>query len=200
MADLSVALENLRADIERAGYYPQLVTDGVWGMLAGEQVVDHLVHHEATFDSELRRHLSVLVLTPTRLIFGHTDDHPPVEGSRVPATHAATAATTTAEAVGLRQVRSVVLSRVVENAQRYVDDSSVGEVVLTIGWGTMSRIDLEPAGCDDPECEADHGYTGSLTADDFVLRVSEAAEGRALVRRAQEFAASVSSAVARFSR
>jgi hypothetical protein len=101
--------------------------------------------------------------------------------------------------VGLRQVRSVVLSRVVDDAQRYVDDSSVREVVLTIGWGTMSRIDLEPAGCDDPECEADHGYTGSLTADDFVLRVSEAAEGSALVRRAQEFAASVSSAVARFS-
>lgn len=196
---MSAALESLRADIERAGYYPQLVTDGVWGMLADEPVVDHLVHHEATFDSELRRHLSVLVLTPTRLIFGHTDDHPPVDGEPTPTTHGATSATTTAEAVGLRQVRSVVLSRVVEDAPRYVDDSSVREVVLTIGWGTMSRIDLEPAACEDPECEADHGYTGSLTADDFVLRVSEAAEGQAMVRRAQEFAASVSAAVARFS-
>lgn len=199
MVDMSAALKSLRADIERAGYYPQLVTDGVWGMLAGEPVVDHLVHHEATFDSELRRHLSVLVLTPTRLIFGHTDDHPPVDSTIASSTHSAPAATTTAEAVGLRQVRSVLLSRVVDDAQRYVDDSSVREVVLTIGWGTMSRIDLEPAGCDDPECEADHGYSGSLTADDFVLRVSEAAEGQALVRRAQEFAASVSSAVARFS-
>lgn len=199
MVDMSAALKNLRADIERAGYYPQLVTDGVWGMLAGEPVVDHLVHHEATFDSELRRHLSVLVLTPTRLIFGHTDDHPPVDSAPATDTHAAPAATTSAEAVGLRQVRSVTLSRVVDDAQRYVDDSSVREVVLTIGWGTMSRIDLEPASCDDPECEADHGYTGSLAADDFVLRVSEAAEGQALVRRAQEFAASVSSAVARFS-
>lgn len=198
MVETSASRESLRADIERAGYYPQLVTDAVWGMLAGEQVVDHLVHHEATFDSELRRHLSVLVLTPTRLIFGHTDDHPPVDTTRAPVTQAPTAATTTAEAVGLRAVRSVVLSRVVDDAQRYVDDSSVREVVLTIGWGTMSRIDLEPAGCDDPECEADHGYTGSLTADDFVLRVSEAAEGQAMVRRAQEFAASVSSAVARF--
>ncbi len=199
MVDMSAALESLRADIERAGYYPQLVTDGVWSMLAGEEVVDHLVHHEATFDSELRRHLSVLVLTPTRLIFGHTDDHPPhgPGAGAAPAATAGTAATTTAEAVALRQVRSVVLSRVVTDAPRYVDDSSVHEVVITIGWGTMSRLDLEPAACEDPDCEADHGYTGSLTADDFVLRVSEAAEGHELVRRAQEFAASVSASVAR---
>jgi hypothetical protein len=38
-------------------------------------------------------------------------------------------------------------------------------------------MDLEPAGCDDPSCEADHGYTGVLSADDFSLRVSAAADG-----------------------
>ena len=51
------------------------------------------------------------------------------------------------------------------------------EAVLTIGWGAVGRIDLEPAGCGDPECDADHGYTGVLTSDDFSLRVSAAAEG-----------------------
>jgi hypothetical protein len=51
------------------------------------------------------------------------------------------------------------------------------EAVLTIGWGAVGRIDLEPAGCGDPECEADHGYTGVVTSDDFSLRVSAAAEG-----------------------
>ena len=49
--------------------------------------------------------------------------------------------------------------------------------MLTIGWGGVSRIDLEPAGCSDPECEADHGYTGVLASDDFSLRVSAAADG-----------------------
>ena len=48
---------------------------------------------------------------------------------------------------------------------------------MTIGWGGVSRMDLEPAGCDDPDCEADHGYTGVLSADDFSLRVSAAADG-----------------------
>jgi hypothetical protein len=191
MSDTRSAVEHLRSDIERAGYYPQLVTDGVWAMLGDEQVVDHLVHHEATFDSELRRHLTVLVLTPTRLIFGHTDEHASEQGDTV------TSATTSAEAVSLRQIRSVVLTRVVEDAPRYADASSVHEIVLSIGWGAVSRIDLEPASCDDPECDGDHGYTGTMTADDFVLRVSVAAEGRGLVDRAQTFAASVSTATAR---
>ncbi|WP_343050090.1 DUF5998 family protein [Nocardioides ungokensis] len=48
---------------------------------------------------------------------------------------------------------------------------------MTIGWGGVSRVDLEPAGCSDPECEADHGYTGVLASDDFSIRVSAAADG-----------------------
>ena len=45
----------------------------------------------------------------------------------------------------------------------------------------MSRLELEPAGCADPNCEADHGYTGSAGNEDFALRVSAAAEGPASV-------------------
>ena len=51
------------------------------------------------------------------------------------------------------------------------------EAVLTVAWGGVSRVDLEPAGCSDPQCEADHGYTGVLSGDDFSLRVSAAADG-----------------------
>ena len=51
------------------------------------------------------------------------------------------------------------------------------EAVLTIGWGGVGRVDLEPAGCSDPNCEADHGYTGTIAGDDYTLRVSAAAEG-----------------------
>lgn len=191
MPDSRSAVDQLRSDIELAGYYPQLVTDGVWAILGDEEVVDHLVHHEATFDDELRRHLTVLVLTPTRLVFGHTDEHTSDRGGTAPA------ATTTAEAVALRHVRSVVLTRVVDDASRYPEEASVQEIVLTLGWGAVTRIDMEPASCDDPECEGDHGYTGTVTADDFVLRVSAQAEGQDMVRRAQAFAAAVSTATAR---
>jgi hypothetical protein len=63
---------------------------------------------------------------------------------------------------------------------------------MTIGWGGVSRIDLEPAGCSDPECEADHGYTGVLASDDFSLRVSAAADGNDAVAGLLSFAESLS--------
>ena len=57
--------KGLRADIDACGYFPDLIADAIALSLAGEPVVDHLVHHEATFSrEEIQRHLSVLVLTP----------------------------------------------------------------------------------------------------------------------------------------
>ena len=66
------------------------------------------------------------------------------------------------------------------------------EAVMTIGWGGVSRVDLEPAGCSDPECDADHGYTGVLASDDFSLRVSAAADGADAVAGLLSFAESLS--------
>ena len=51
--------------IEKSGYYPALVADVLDIALAGEEVLAHLVHGETTFDLDtIRRHLSVVVLTP----------------------------------------------------------------------------------------------------------------------------------------
>ena len=38
----------------------------------------YVVHHDAIFDPgmEVRRHMTVLALTPTRLVYSHTDEHP----------------------------------------------------------------------------------------------------------------------------
>jgi hypothetical protein len=71
-------------------------------------------------------------------------------------------------------------------------DPTPTEAVLTIGWGGVSRIDLEPAACADPECDADHGYTGVLASDDFSLRVSSAADGQGAVDGLLEFAETLS--------
>jgi hypothetical protein len=70
--------------------------------------------------------------------------------------------------------------------------------VLTVGWGAVSRLELEPATCGDPECDADHGYSGSATSDDFTIRVSAAADGEAVVRQVLDFARELSAATAAF--
>jgi hypothetical protein len=169
--------KDLRAAIEQSGYYPDVVSDAVGSALAGEPVVSFMVHHEPTIDErdEVRRHVTVLVLTPSRLILAHTDEHAPDDLLPAPYTSSST------EAVALSAVRSVVVNRIVANPASYagkpIPAPGANEAVLTIGWGAVGRIDLEPAGCSDPECEADHGYTGMLSSDDFSLRVSSAAEG-----------------------
>ena len=66
----------LQADVAACGYFPDLVTDGVLLALGDEPLVEHLVHHEATFSEDsLHRHLTVLALTATRLVVGHTDEY-----------------------------------------------------------------------------------------------------------------------------
>lgn len=179
--------DDLTASVYRAGYYPQLVDDVLDVALADEAVVAHLVQAETTFDNEVRRHLTVLALTPTRLVTAHVDDH---EGD---AAHPSSAAATT-EAVPLSEIRSVALTHVVNEPAQHRPGDSASELTLAIGWGAVSRIDLEPAQCPDPSCEADHGLTGQMTPDDVVVRVSGAAEGRDAVRRAVAFARTLSAA------
>lgn len=177
----------LRAAIERTGYYPDVVTDGVDAAVAGESVVSYYVHHEPTIErDEVRRHITVAVLTPSRLILAHTDEHAGDDLLPQPYT------STSTEAITLASVQSVVVTRMVANPTS--GPQPPAEAVLTVGWGGVGRIDLEPAGCSDPECEADHGYTGVLAADDFSLRVSAAAEGHDAVNSLLEFAASLSAA------
>ena len=73
---------------------------------------------------------------------------------------------------------------------------NAAEVLLTIGWGAVSRIELEPASCGDPACDADHGYTGTTSNDDLSVRVSQVADGAEVVQQALAFAASLSQATA----
>lgn len=184
--------QGLRSAIERSGYYPTLVSEAVEQAVGSEGVEAFLVHQETTFDAnEVRRHVTVLVLTDTRFIVSHTDEQGADDTSPVPY------ATTSTESVKIGRISSVVVSRVVANPETYVRGSLPREVVLTIGWGAVSRIDLEPAACGDPNCDADHGYTGSTTADDLSLRVSEAGDGPETVSQALAFARALSEATAR---
>jgi hypothetical protein len=186
---------DLRAAIEKSGYYPDVVADAVNAAVAGEEVVTYLVHHEPTIDrDEVRRHVTVVVLTPSRLIIAHTDEHEPDDLLPAPYT------STSTEAIMLASVRSVVVNRMVANPASYgnrpVPPPGANEVVVTIGWGGLGRVDLEPAACDDPQCEADHGYTGVIASDDFSIRVSAAADGSDAVAHLLAFAEALSARTA----
>src|SRR3954469_22752541 len=176
----------LRQAIDRTGYHPEVVAGGGRAGPGGEPVASFFVHHEPTFDhDEVRRHLSVVVLTPTRLILAHTDEHPRDDLLPEPYTSPST------EAVRLSAVKSVVVTRMVANPSS--GPAAPAEAVMTIGWGGVARVDLEPAGCSDPQCDADHGYTGVLSSDDFSLRVSAAADGTDAVGSLLAFAEALSS-------
>ena len=183
---------DLRADIEACGYFPDLVEDAVVLAVGEEELLDFVVHHEPTFNhDEIHRHVTVLALTPTRLIVGHTDDQP----AEPPATGIAAASST--ESVALSRIGTVVLTRVVTQPERYrAGGTDVSETWLTVGWGAVRRLDMEQASCSDPDCEADHGYTGSLVGDDLTVRMSAAADGPDRVDRLTRFSSALQRAAA----
>lgn len=176
----------MRSELDRAGYYPELVASVMDVALAGEDVQAYLVHPETTFDSrEVRRHLTALALTASRLIMAHVDDVP---------TDGVPSAAATTEAVPLRQISSVALTHGVADPAQHYGQVQSQELTIGVTWGAAQRVDVEPAACDDPECEADHGYTGLLVPEDVVLRVSAQAEGNDALSRAQDFARQLSAA------
>lgn len=177
----------LREAIERTGYYPDVVQDVLDNALGDEPVQDFIVQHETTFDraDEIRRHITVLLLTTTRLLVVHVDEHSDGQPD------GSVQATSATESVPLSLIGPVVVQRVVDNPAHFRPGDLPSEVLLTVNWGSISRIDLEPATCGDPQCEADHGYTGALAMDDWSLRVSRTADGDDVVRSALRFAASL---------
>src|SRR6476620_6522704 len=182
--------DDLTRAIQQAGYYPALVGDVVQAALGGEEVVSHLVHQETTFDHDaVRRHITVLALTTSRLVIAHADDH--TDGG--PGQE--DVATATTESVPLSAVRGVMVTHVVARPQDYQPGSLGREITLTLGWGAVSRIDLMPASCADPDCDADHGYEGSVASDDISLRISADAEGETALQQALDFAQALSTSI-----
>ena len=140
---------DLRADIEACGYFPDLVEDAIVLAVGEEELLDFVVHHEPTFNhDEIHRHVTVLALTPTRLIVGHTDDQP----AEPPQTGTFAAAST--ESVALNRITTVVVTRVVAQPERYTAGTEASdETWLSVGWGAVRRVDMEQATCSDPQCE-----------------------------------------------
>lgn len=194
MSDRQLSLPAaLQQQVRQAGFYPELMLDTLELAVGGEQVVSSLVQGEATFDTEsVRMHLTVLVLTTSRLVFLHADDHPgDDEHGGLPHAFAST------ESVPLTAINSVAMTHVVSDPQQYVPGSMGDELNLAIAKGGVQRLDLEPAGCADPQCEADHGFTGTSVPEDLAIRVSAQVDGPETLAKAIEFARTLSAAVTR---
>lgn len=179
--------------IAGAGYYPALATHVLRSAIGDEKVRAHFVHAETTFDSaEVRRHMTVLVLTDSHLLRAHIDDGASPQSGGTPA------ASATVESAPLRSISSVALTHVIHHPEQFSDGDVPHELVLAVGWGVHSRVDLEPAHCGDENCDADHGYTGNLTGDDTLARVSVIADGEESVQALEEFGQALNRTVGRY--
>lgn len=182
IADNQTLPTGLIDEIAECGFYPSLVAETVLMGLGGRPVLDYLVQHEATFAGrELHRHMTVLVLTQDQLQICHIDEG---ESNR-------SEALATSEVVALRAIDSVVVTRAMAEPEKR---SGLTEAWLTIVWGAARRLDLGPASCEDPTCEADHGYSGVLQPDDITVRMSPAADGEN-AKRLVEFGAKLQQVV-----
>nr|NLI51263.1 phosphodiesterase [Propionibacterium sp.] len=179
--------KTLKDAIVSCGFFPDVITTTLARALGGEEVRSSVVHHEATFDrDEFHRHVTVLLLTPRRLLVSHTDD----------GEAGAPQAMSTLESIPLRSIRSVALTNVVPDPARFARGQAVAEVWLSVGWGALRRVEIVPANCGDPHCEADHGYDAQNIDDDLTVRMSTAADGEETVRRLIDFATALQLAVA----
>lgn len=188
MTSSTTQAEALQEAIAASGYFPVLIGDAVSRGVAGEQIEAFCLHLEPTFThDEIHRHLTVLVLTPSRLVLVHTDEAPlPPEQQ---AGESGQQAILSTESVSLAGITAVALTRVVARPASWrPGGDGVTEAWLNVGWGTMRRIELEPATCEDPQCTADHGFTGTVGAEDLTLRASVAADGEEQIRRLVSFA------------
>ncbi|PKQ25783.1 MAG: phosphodiesterase [Actinobacteria bacterium HGW-Actinobacteria-4] len=177
---MSASLDNA---VAVAGYYPALANAVLRTAIRDEPVRGHFVHAETTFDDrEVRRHMTILVITSTRLIRVHMDDG---AGHSAEGAHEAQA---TVESALLSRVGTMALTYAVHHPEHFAEGDAPSELVLAVGWGIHSRIELEPATCGDENCDADHGFTGGITGDDTLVRVSAIADGAEAVRVLEDFA------------
>ncbi len=170
-------------DLVRAGFYPQMVQDVLAEAMAGQPVLDHYVHLETHFDhTEVHRHITVMVKSEKVLFILHVDDQPLDDHGKD------VMAQVSVEMIALSRIASVATSYVYHQPQHYSSADAVKELTFGMSWGGTKRIDLAPAACGDPQCDADHGLNGTSQPEDLVIRVSAEADGQRAVNKAREFA------------
>lgn len=174
---------DLAQDIQRAGFYPQLVANVMGQQLGEREILSHYVHVETHFGyDDLHRHITVLVLAEGNVLAAlHLND---LEDELDQGTARASVAT---EIIPLSKIGSCVVTTGYDHPQEYQPGQPPSEVTLVLSWAGGARLEFVPNLCDDPDCDVDHGYMGTRVAEDLVLRIAGKADGQSAVDKALAF-------------
>lgn len=177
---------DLALDIDRAGFYPQLVADVMGQQLGDREILSHYVHVETHFGyDDLHRHITVLVLAEGNVLAAlHLNDLDDLDDEPQ---HGSARASVATEIVPLSKIGSCVVTTGYDNPQGYTPGEPPSEVTLVLSWAGGARMEFVPNLCDGPNCDADHGYMGTRIAEDLVLRIAGKADGPQAVNKALTF-------------
>ncbi len=155
--------------------------------------MSHLVHQETTFDHDVvRRHITVLALTSSRLVIAHADDHADER------TGHEEVATATTESVPLSAVRGVMLTHVVPKPQDYRPRLARPRDHADPGLGGRQPHRPAAGHLRGPELRGRPRLRGQQSSsDDISLRISADAEGEAALQQALGFAQELSASIGR---
>ncbi|MDO5750812.1 MAG: DUF5998 family protein [Rothia sp. (in: high G+C Gram-positive bacteria)] len=173
----------LLADIERTGFFPELVYSAAIEALSGLEPEAHYVHLETHLGhSELHRHVTVMMLVGKVLLLVHLDDQH-LEQDRHP-----TVAHVVLGTVPLRLLKISSVDYAYDSPQTFSASVEPSAMTLRLAWTGGGMMDFMPAQCDDPKCRAIHGYTGDMHVEDLNIRVSATADGAPALASARAFA------------
>jgi len=152
--------------IERSGFYPTAVERALRRALGQGEPLATLCQVDTGFDrGSVFRHLTVVSLTRRAIVQLHVDE---LDGGSA---NIATAVHRVADIAGYSTME-------VFSDPEHADGLS--ELTIALDLKGARRLDMEPARCEDPNCMADHGYTGTSYPDDLTFRISAAAAGGTL--------------------
>src|SRR5690625_3555048 len=119
---------DLALDIQRAGFYPQLVADVMGQQLGEREILSHYVHVETHFGyDDLHRHITVLVLAEGNVLAAlHLNDLEDELEQGVPRASVAT------EIIPLSKVGSCVVTTRFANLQEYSSGDTQSSVTLLL--------------------------------------------------------------------
>jgi len=150
--------------IERGGFYPKAVQRALRRALGTAEPLATLCQVDTGFDrGSVFRHLTVASLTDRAIVQLHVDE---MDGG------SATIATAVHRVGDIAGYSTMEVYTDPENA------SGLSEMTIALDLKGARHLELEPARCDDPNCMADHGLTGSSFPDDMTFRISAAADGQ----------------------
>lgn len=153
--------ENKRAKFNEAvAKYLQpgsYILDDINQAVGDDRIDSFYVRPETLFDSDsVYERIVAFVLTDRRfvLIYSDTNYEMKSTGELV----------TTAQSIDLRRIVEHHLIR-----RRELEGENAGRlnsITLRLRWGSGFSQDLQPGGCDDPNCMNDHGYVGVIMNED----------------------------------